>query len=213
MLVSDVISRVRVSAGDTDINQFTNANIYQWINDATKECASANQLLQKVATQNTAAGDGDYALPADILKIHSVKYDGVKIRMATLQQADEEFTLDSSQGTPSIGYVWAGFLNLYPLPDSVKELKILYTRTPVEVTADGDSIDLPVMYHRRIVDYCLAMIAEQDDDQNRYMMKMQEFQTGVSNLKDEPEWEHDLYPMISMAARDMGDGYYDDGSF
>lgn len=212
MIVSDVISRVRRIAGDMDALQFSDADCLQWINDATKECASNNQLLQKTATQTVTNGDGDYSLPTDILKIHSIKYDGIKLRTLTLQQADEEFTLDTSKGTPSIAYVWANLLNLYPIPDnSTKQLQILYTRTPVEVTAVGDSIDLPVMYHRRLVDYILAMVAEQDDDQNRYQMKMEEFRSGVQSLKDDPEWEQDSYPFIGISSRDMGDGYWDEG--
>lgn len=210
MNVGQVISRVRKIVGDTDVLQFTNADCYEWINDATKECASNNQLLQKTATSTVTQGDGDYVLPTDILKIHSVKYDGIKLRTTTMEEADKEFTLDTAQGTPVVAYVWANVLNLYPIPDnSTKSLQILYTRTPAEVTGDADAIDLPVMYHRRLVDYCLAMVAEQDDDQNRYQMKMEEFRSGVQSLKDDSEWEHDLYPSISVSTRDMGDGFYD----
>lgn len=207
MLTSDVISRVRRTAGDVDVLQFTDADMYAWINDACRECASDNNLLQVTATNSSVIGDGEYDLPTNILKLHSVKYDNSKLRMITMQQADEEFNLDDTTGTPIVGYVWAGKLNLYPLPDSVKDIKVMYTRTPLEVTEGTDEIDLPIMYHRRVVDYCLAMVAEQDDDQNRYAVKMQEFRSGVQNLKDQPEWENDLYPFITTAPRDTGEGY------
>lgn len=212
MLVSDVVSRVRSAAGDTDALQFTDAQIYSWINDAVKECASTNQLLQKSATQTVVSGIGSYTLPTDILKLHSVKYDEGKLRIISLQQADEEFTLDTTTGTPVVGYIWANSINLYPIPDnSTKNLTLMYTQYPADITSGADSIGLPIMYHRRIVDYCLAMVAEQDDNHTLYQAKMQEFHTGVQILKDDPEWEQDLYPSISVSSRDMGDGYYDEG--
>lgn len=211
MNVGELISRARIIVGDTDVNQFTDEQCYDWINDATKECASQNQLLQKTATSTVVQGQSAYNLPTDILKLHSVKYNSGKIRILTQQEADQAFTLDTTEGAPAICYVWAGSLYLYPVPDnSVHSLQILYTRTPVEVDGNSDEIDLPVMYHRRILDYVLAMIAEQDDDQNRYVMKMEEFRTGVQNLKDDGEQEQDLYPFISVGNRDMGEGYFDE---
>jgi hypothetical protein len=66
---------------------------------------------------------------------------------------------------------------------------------------------LPVGYHVRLVDYCLAQVAQQDDDMNRYQLKMEEFRSGVHNLKDQSEWENDYYPMIGISARDSGQEY------
>jgi hypothetical protein len=207
MLVSDVISRVRKSSGDEDVLQFTDATVRDWINDAAKECASENLLLQKTATQVVTAGTTDYALPTDILKLHSVRYDNEKIRLMDMNEFDEKISGfgETTRSTPTLGYVWAGKLVIYPAPDnSTKSLAISYTRTPAEVVANGDSIDLPAMYHRRIVDYCLAQVAEQDDDENRYQLKMEEFRSGISALKDQQEWEQDAYPMITVSDRDGG---------
>ena len=207
MIVSEVINRVRKIAGDIDVLQFTDADIMSWINDAAKECASDNQLLQKSATQAVVNGQTDYTLPTDILKLHSVRYDNENIRLMTMQEFDAEVSGfgETNKGAPFVGYVWAGKLVLYPAPDnSTKNLVISYTRTPTEVTAVGNSIDLPTMYHRRIVDYCLAMVAEQDDDLARYQAKMDEFKTGVQNLKDQDEWNYDVYPSITVSDRDMG---------
>lgn len=207
MIVQDVINRVRRTVGDVDVLQFADADVYVWINDSAKECAQDNNLLQKTATTVVVNGTSDYNLPADILKLHSVRYDDQKINVLTMEEFDKYVSdfQTTSKGTSTICYIWAAKLTLYPIPDnSTKNLKILYTRTPVEVTANGDAIDLPVMYHRRIVDYCLAMVAEQDDDMERYQIKMQEFKSGVQNLKDTDEWQQDLYPFITTSVRDSG---------
>lgn len=211
MKATDVISRVRSIAGDNNVLQFTDANVIDWINDGMRECVTDNSLLQKTATQNTTAGVGTYALPADILKLHTIKYDYDKLPVLTQEEWDKEFDGDgSTKGSPVNAVVWAGSVTLFPVPPDAKLLQIYYIRSPLEVTdaTKTNELELPILYHRRIVDYCLAMVAEQDDDMNRYTAKMDEFKTGVANIKDHPESTVDLYPSISVADRDMGDGYY-----
>jgi hypothetical protein len=210
MLVSEIISRVRDIAGDKDVLQFTDASLIQWINDGQRECAIDNNLFQKSATSNTVVGTQEYALPADIAKLYSIKYDNSKLRVLTLEEFDEVFESDGTErGTPINTVIWAGKARLYPVPDAVKTLKIDYISQPTEVANLNDTPALPVAYHRRLVDYCLAMVAQQDDDLNRYQLKMDEFRTGVQNLKGDNEVEQDSYPYISVDARDMGDGYFD----
>lgn len=214
MKIADIITRVRNAAGDTQVLQFTDQMVVDWINDGVRECAEANNLLQKRATINTTSGEPKLGLPKDILKLHSIKVNGSKIRMTTLHEFEE--THDSSQddtGFPGMAYVWAGTLNLYPIPDDVLTVTIDYIYVPQPVSIDNITTadpPLPVGYHSRLVDYCLAQVAQQDDDMNRYQLKMQEFMTGVSNLKDQPESENDVYPSIAVSARDQGydDGYY-----
>jgi hypothetical protein len=210
MLVSDIITRVRKIAGDTDVNQFDDATIMAWINDGMRECAINNNLFQVEATQNTVIGTNQYSLPSDIAKLHSVKYDNVKLPDMTLQEFDEQFTTDGTdRGTPVNYVIWAGKIKLYPVPDAIKTLTIDYIRQPTEVTAVGNTPELPPIYHLRLVDYCLAQVAQQDDDLQRYQMKMDEFRTGVQSIQDKDEVNVDAYPHMSVSSRDMGDGYYD----
>ena len=213
MKVQDIITRVRNIAGDTNTLQFTDAQVLDWINDGVRECAIQNNLLQKRATSTVTSGTAAYALPVDILKLHSVRYDGAKLSVKTLQEFEDLVSgTDTSNGTPQYCYVWAGFINLYPAPDNSTSVMVVdYSYDPATLLIADVATDtpaLPVGYHARLVDYCLAQVAQQDDDLNRYQMKMQEFTTGVQNLKDLPEWENDLYPSISISPRDMGEEYY-----
>lgn len=213
MLLADVIARVRVVAGDTNVLQYQDQDILNWVNDGVRECALQNNLLQKRASQSTTIGLADYDLPSDILKLHSVKFDDIKLQVLTLEEWNEQYNpaVDGT-GTPIVCYVWAGKLTLYPTPESAKTLVIDYLYDP-PFTDIGDigatEVPLPVGYHQRIVDYCLAQVAQLDDDLQRYQLKMQEFLTGVQNLKDQPEWQYDLYPHMSVSSGDMGMGYYE----
>lgn len=216
MKVADCIARVRTVSGDTTSAQFTDQHVIDWINDGIRECAINNNLLQKNGTQDTAVGTASYALPADILKLHSVKFDNIKLRLLTMEEFDKENSgvgtnVTTSAGTPNVAYVWANQLTLYPTPDAIKTLLISYLYDPVLhvlASASTDEIGLPVSYHPRIVDYCLSQVALQDDDTNRYQLFYDRFISGVRDLKDQPEYAYDLYPSLSIAARDMGDTYY-----
>lgn len=209
MLASDIVTRVRKIVGDTDVLQFDDPTILNWILDGIRECAIANNLLQATATSNTAVGTATYPLPADIAKLHSVKYNNEKLRNLTREEFDEQYQTDGTdQGTPTTYFVWASNLNLFPAPDSVKQLRIDYIQQPADI-ALNQAPPIPPIYHQRLVDYCLAQVAQQDDDLNRYQIKMQEFQSGVQDLKEKDEIPVDAYPYISVDSRDMGDGVYD----
>lgn len=200
MKASDIYSQVRNIAGDTDALQFADTDLVRWINNGARECAIDNNLLQKKATQNTVINQTAYLLPVDILKLHSVKVGGEKIPIVSFEEADSRgFDPDSPAGRPQYGYIWAGNLEILPKPSMAYTLEVYYTRTPVDVVDGTSNIDLPEAYQVRLVDYCLAQVAQQDDDMNRYAMKMEEFRTGVQNLKDQPEWENNLYPFIHYA--------------
>lgn len=212
MKVADIITRVRNIAGDVNVLQFTNEQVLDWVNDGVRECAIQNNLLQKRGTQTVVSGQREYSLPADVMRLHSVRYDNDKLSIRTMEEFDEVYgDSTTATGTPTVCYVWAGFLNLYPTPDnSVKQLVIDYIYDPAPILiADIATTEppLPTSYHARLVDYCLAQVAQQDDDYNRYQLKMQEFKSGVQDLKDLPEWEYDQYPYISVDIRDMGDGW------
>lgn len=205
MLVSEITTRVRNIAGDTNVLQFTDAMVIDWINDGVRECALQNLLLQKSASQSTAVGVGNVALPADIMKMHSVSFNGSQLKGLTLQEFEQQFSDGADdQADPAVYYVWAAVLNLYPVPSSVGSVRINYIRQPIVVANPADTPDLPVGYHARLVDYCLAQVAQQDGDANLYQVKMQEFVTGVQSLKDHPEYDYDQYPSMAVADRDSG---------
>lgn len=213
MKVGDIVTRVRNIAGDTNVLQFTDSMVVDWINDGIRQCAVDNNLLQKRGTQVLAGGTDTSPLPTDILKLHSIKVDGDKLQVLTLEQFEAQVGGTEQNGRPHLAYVWAGVLNLYPKPTTDTTLSIDYTYDPPNLVATGDGWQdavpaLPVGYHSRLVDYCLAQVAQQDDDSNRYLMKMEEFNTGVQKLNDQQQTEDDMYPTIGVSARDSG-GYDD----
>lgn len=224
MKVSDIIKRIRNTAGDINVLQFTDTMIVDWINDGIKACVVSNSLLQKTANQNCVVGQSEYNLPSDIFKLYSVLVDGAKIRISTLQEweelnSGEPVGVTPIQGRVQQAFVWAKKLNLYPVPDSTYPLRINYIYEPTFIVWDGGGAFLdaepaiPSSYHDRLVVYCLAQIALQDEDMAKYQIHMQEFSTGVIDLRHQTETEEDLYPSISVSSRDQGTEYIWGGSW
>lgn len=218
MLVSDIVRRVRDSAGDIAVLQFSNATLTDWINDAIERCVIENSLLQAKANSSTVIGQSDYTLPTDIFKLHSVWVDGYKLLVETLQQweernASEHGATVASNSAQYSCYVYAGVLTLWPVPSAVKTIQINYTKIPAAIAYSAapegwtpDTPSIPPAFHQRIVSYCLAQVALQDEDYTKYSALMQEFTTGVINLKDTKDSEDDLYPFMSVSLRDQGEG-------
>lgn len=208
MLPSQIKTRVKRQFGDTAGVQILDTDIVDWINEAQREIYVKNNLGMTKGTVATIIGTGEYSPPANMMRLFSVKYDGSALREITLQDIDNLFpNYDSVQerGTPTHYWTYADKIDLYPIPDAVKNLTILYNRFPVDIAAD-DSIplDLDLKYHNRVLDYCYGQAAQLDGDPTAYTMFMQKFRGDVQSTKDdETEMaQNKVYPSITVSIRD-----------
>jgi hypothetical protein len=199
MLVSEIATRVKRQFGDESGAQITDADILRWVNDAQREIAVNNSLLQTIATSSIVAGNSQFSLPPDLLTLHSVILEGRKLNEISSKDIEEYFA-DTSVGEPHSFWVWGSKLHLAPTPASsiTNGLVLYYTRIPVAVTTVGDTPELSQQYHNRIVEYCIAQAMELDDNSQGHMAKMAQFEAGVAKLKDENEWRtREVYPTLT----------------
>ncbi len=192
--MSDVLIRVQRQFGDEAGAQVEDEDIFRWINDAQKDIARSAGLLQVTANTTVASGVGDYPLPASILTLRSVRYDGVVLNSLSINQAETLISNydqgSAGTGTPANYWVWGGRIYLHPIPDnSTKVLKMFYVREPAEVTGPSAALELPVQFHPRIVEYCLAQAYELDNDRTGHATKMGQFRQGVNELVSLTEWQ------------------------
>ncbi len=209
MIVSDVVKRVRRQFGDDFKGRIGDNDLFRWINDAQREIAIENKLLQKNTTQALSAGVAKYAVPADILQLHSITRNGFLLQGYSLKefQAQNEDSDSQVTGEVTSFTVWAGNIWIWPYPavgtSAPGNIVIYYTRIPADVDALADAIDLPLIYHNRVVEYCMAMAMELDEDREGYALKMQEFKVGVAATKNESEdLKIDQYPGITVVPED-----------
>ena len=211
--VQEILTRVQRSFGDEAQAQLTQADVIRWINDAQREIATNNNLLQVKASADTVSSQNAYALPTGILRLHSVRWQGRVLQALSLAQVDElTSTADQTVaqgypvGTPMQYYIWAQQLYLYPAPQTggTGDLSIYYTRQPVAVATVGDVPELPDAYHNRIVDYCMARAYELDENFFIASLKDQSFNSGVDKLRQDASWtQQETYPFITTPEDDI----------
>ncbi len=208
MLVSEISTRVLRQFGDEANVQITDADILRWVNDAMREIALHNNLLQSRATTRLIAGQREYGLPNDVLTLRSVRYADTKLRAMAPAEAEayiERPHDTTNRGVPQLYWVWANRLNIWPTPDrtDANDLQIFYTRQPIPVAAVTETPELPLQYHNRIVEYCLQQAYELDENWSAAQAKQQQFQQGVEVLKGQEEYTpRDFYPSIVSLPED-----------
>lgn len=207
----DIVKRVRRQVGDDFAGRIGDRDIRRWVNSAQREIVTTNNLLQKTAYIQLVPEVSKYDFPQDIHLLHSISYDGLNLVGLQLKEF-QDLNKDNEGvmiGKPLNFTVWAGKLRIHPTPplaaQAPGQLEVYYTRRPTSLEDEDyeTELDLPDLYEERIVEYCLAQVAEMDEDREGYAMKMQEFQVGVANLKDETEWwQRDAYPGIAVSPDD-----------
>lgn len=206
----DVINRVIRQFGDESGVQITTIDIIRWINDAQKEIAYQNDLLQAVGTMSSVLGTSEYTFPTDMLSMRSMYYKNKKLRFMSRQEFDEYIIStdpDMTQnGDPLVYTRWANQFILYPVPQTAETngIRLYYTRRPVDVLSGDSAIDLPLEYHNRVVEYCLQQAYETDEDWNAAGIKNEQFNTGLDTLKQQETFsDREFYPLITIREEDM----------
>jgi hypothetical protein len=210
MLVSEITQRVKRQFGDEAGAQITDADIIRWINDAQRDIAHNNNLLQTTATTPLVSSQDQYTLPPDLLTLRSVRCQGRKLSFLSPEEASDWVGGDTAVGEPTHYSVWGAKIDLYPTPSrsDSDDLQLYYTRQPVAVTLLTEEPELPQQYHNRIVEYCIAQAFELDDNFESSKYKMQQFQDGIDRLKENADWQvQDVYPSITVSQADFGDSY------
>ena len=211
MIVSDIQTRVKRQFGDESGAQIQDADIIRWINDAQRDIASTNDILETKSTITIVAGTNSYQLPTAVQSLYSVWFNGIALEPKTMRQAEELILSigdisQQSSGQPSIYWIWAGLVTLWPVPNAnlTNGLTIFYNRFPVDVTLNSDTPELDVKYHNLIVDFCLQKAYELDEDWQASAAKSQDVQSGMSGILNDEKWtSRNAYPIISVLQEDL----------
>lgn len=217
MLVSDVKTRVKRKFGDEANVQIDEADVVRWINDAQRDIVMKNEtVLQTTSTTNAVAAQQDYTLPTDLLVLRSVHFkltgnpSYYRLEGMSFGEFDEQIngwegTL-YGPGTPTVYTTYGGVIKVFPIPVSsgTNNFKLYYSRQPVDVVNDSDSIDLPLAYHNSVVDYCMAQAYEMDEDWNSANNSNATYDTRIKLNKEREQWgNHEFYPRINVQNEDL----------
>jgi len=212
LLVSDVHTRVTRQFGDEANAQITSADTIRWINDCQREICTQNDVNQVTALAATTTNQRDYTLPAGIAKLRRVMYQGISLRMISIEEADELLSSHDLSiaggyptGIPTHAWIWGNTLSLYPAPSvgGASDLKLYYTGFVADVAATTDALTVPPQYHNRVVEYCIAQAFELDENYQLAQIKLGQFNSGMQKQQGNDTWQsQETYPTITVSPED-----------
>lgn len=212
MNVADIRTRIQAKVGDTSGTEVTNAQILAWINDGMTELARRTNQPQGSATTATIAGTGTYSLTAfaaDILRLRSVQLDGSVLQAISMEEADTYLSDrdrgSAAGGTPSMYWVWADQINLWPKPTAAGVLKLFYVKRPAAVTGDADVPGIPVHMHTDLVAYVYAQVLDSLGQGERADRHSDRWQGRAMETAADADWpQRNTYPHITVSLDDAG---------
>ncbi len=168
MTVSEIEAYVSYLVDDLEFGYFTKPQLIMFINQAQREVqkklirAGFTWYLKEIESTVTVANQNNYALPADFLEVN-------RLQIVTNPGPNEDkFTINSLNGLSELDYfqeyngqVRAFYLRkndliLVPRPAvGGKYLRMQYNYKIADVTADGDTPDIPQEY----MEYLAQLVA------------------------------------------------------
>ena len=216
MLVSEILTRVKRTFGDESGVQVQDDDILRWINDGQRQFVLENDgLLETTATAASVTGQMEYAIPTDLLLLKGISYKGPGyasyVRLKGYSKNEFDDYIDGWDGnttiggTPSCYMIFAGKINLFPVPSASlpTAIKIYYNRKPTDVVVNTDTPEIPVLYHETLVKYCLAMAYELDEDLEAVSAKGNQIDADLKLLRGRDDWrDQATYPVITVLPED-----------
>ena len=187
-LVSDVVSRVKRQFGDEAGVQITDTDIIRWVNDGQLEITKKNKVLKSIATTPSIAGTNQYLFPGiNVLNIEQIQYKGVTVQYRSFNDVAELIlqTTDvtQQQGPPSCWYEWDDAIYFFPTPNTAGDtITMYYINYPVTVTSTSDALSIPDNYYEQLIQYCMTLAYETDDDLQSSVMKGNQFTSEMNML-------------------------------
>lgn len=201
--------------GDESGVQVTGDDIVRWINDGQLDVVMKNEtLLEETLLTDILNGTQNYNLPANLLILRSLSFrvDTSTGFLPLKGMSKTEFDLfvfgwDSTteRSIPVVYTIFNEDIILFPIPDIdyINSLKIYYQRKPASVSVDGDTPDLPEIYHLAIVKYCLSKAYELDEDFEASQAQTAQLDRDLSILRNRENWKiQETYPVITVLPED-----------
>lgn len=171
--------------------------------------------METTGTTNAVINQTEYDFPSDLSVFRSMTYKGFRLKQMSFQEFSTYLDGYSStpgygSGIPSVFMTWNNKITVSPAPNEsvTNGFTLYYMRHCVQVTTVADTPEVPVQYHKAIVDYCLQQAYELDEDENKYNLKKVDFEQKTMKLNDRNKVTQEFYPRITVLEGDTDfDGY------
>lgn len=210
--VQDVITDVTRQFGDEAEVQINSSDIVRWVNSAQAEIFQLNSTINEVvATANVNSGQDTYPVLADsafanLNNIHSILVNGKPIKNLEFNDA-LNYIIGSDQdatGDPTIWYLKAGVLKLWPVPDKTytNGLTIYFNRKPAKVTGAGDMLGIPDNFYNAVLQLVMSYAYEMDENPQMAQMKSQQAEKSINIQQNQTTPQSQYFPTIQVDPED-----------
>lgn len=198
----NVLDRVRTISGDKLSAQFTDADIYAWINDAQQTILKRTELNPADYNGVSVAGTSAYTPAGGFLWLRGLSYNGALLPRVSESRLDVLYpyrrTVPTQQGTPTCYWLTQNTINLWPAPDtSGLAIVARIVPRPADVTTGASAITLSDDYFEMLVRYCLQQVKEWDGDAVGAAYFKKDLQDRMGDaMYDQAQLGSDFYPSV-----------------
>jgi len=202
MNYSEMQDQVRLLLGETDADNsyYTATEIEDQINLSNLRVASEVPTLLTYAEVDSVADTQQYGLPSDFLQLKDVQYwRSTTQRIQLIRYSYDEFEIltasnatmsgepafyrvefgavKTDAGTPP-GDIW-----LYPVPDAVYTLRVVYYQKPTALSSDADVSELPEFLHLPVCYHAALHLAMKDSANTRLGILANMYRDAIREAK------------------------------
>jgi hypothetical protein len=207
--VGEVLVYVQRQFGDESGVQITNDDILRWINAGQEEIFRRSEPLKATTYANIVAGQKDYVLPPNVLRVQAIYVNGIPVEERSTQQVEEYILHEDpqyiGQGQPVIWSEWGGTFSFYPTPDrnSTNGMTLKYVKLPVKAADITSTLSIPDAYYNRLIEYVLGQAYELDENLAAAAAKNEQFDSNLGQQQIQNEILSNTYPTITILEEDL----------
>lgn len=180
-----------------------------WINEGMRNVArAAEDILSFNTSISCVAGQGIYALPIDVVRLHRVQYQATgdvnqyRLQASSYDEMDQVWAINQTiqSSYPLFFVIWGmpasqsadTLLNMqvFPVPAANGTFQIFYYRLPATLVGDGDIAEIHGGWDDLIIAYCEYKAKRRDRDPDWQAAK-QEYDEKLVTLIDKSRFIHD----------------------
>lgn len=204
MTYGELALEVKRLFGDESGVQLEPNDILRWANQGQRDINGRNKVLKTRSSAVTVAGTDLYTFPDDdIYEISSLQLDGQPLPNVEYPEAERRIlSYDPNRtetGTPQYWYTWGNEFWLWPKPNAVNNITLLYTKVPPKLTGtDSEILALGDEYFPVLVDYVLSKAYEMDEDWTAAQNKGTAYENAINQQGEKERDAQDMtYPVIA----------------
>lgn len=146
---------------------FSQQEIFDYIYAACLKISDETGAIERVYTTSTVVDQQDYDYPTNTIGIKRVTYEGRRLEKIDMIEDDVITGLNqdtTATGSPLYYWTWENTISLRPIPAEVGTLKIWSLNEPSAITSASAVLEIPSVYHEKLVTYVLGCMKDKDKD-------------------------------------------------